>query len=269
MESLKIPVSIAALEEETSPEIADFVRSSENRVSLHWMGIGQLGKLLRVFAREEVDKAIMIGQVKHVRIFAPGSRNPFKQIRHVPDLKMVRLLSSLKQKDTTSLIRGVIAEIEKEGIEFLDSSFFLQPLLAEAGVLTRRAPTEEEKRDLGYGYPIAKTIARLDIGQTVVVKRQAVVSVEAMEGTDAAIRRAADLAGGERLTVIKVSRPDQDMRFDLPVLGLKTLEVAAEASVTAFAVDSGKTLILDKQQFLERADKNGLTIIGLQADEEN
>jgi DUF1009 family protein len=268
-ERLGIPVSVAALEEETSRKIEDFTTHLKNEWTLHWMGVGQLGKLLRLFAKEKVDKAIMVGQVKHVRIFAPGSRNPFTQIKQVPDFKMIRLLSSLKQKNTSSLIGGVIAAIEKEGIEFLDSSIFLKHLLAEKGVMTQRSPSEEETKDVAYGHSVAKEIARLDIGQTVAVKQQAIVAVEAMERTDATIRRAAELAAGERLTVVKVSRPHQDMRFDLPVLGLRTLEVAVECNVTAFAIDPGKTLIIDKRQFLERADDLSLTVLGYQADEEN
>ncbi len=267
-ERLNIPVSVVALEEETSSEIVDFTSRLTNRSSLHWIGVGQLGKLLRVFKKEQVDKAVMVGQVKHVRIFAPGSRNPFAQIRKVPDLKMIRLLSSLEEKTTSSLISGVIAAIEEEGVEFLDSSILLKHLLADKGVMTRRSPTEEERKDVLYGYGVAREIARLDIGQTIVVKRQAVVAVEAMEGTDATIRRAADLVGGERLSVIKVSRPNQDMRFDLPVLGLRTLEVSAECNVSALALDPGKTLIIDKRRFIERADEEGMTVVGFQLNEE-
>jgi DUF1009 family protein len=265
----QIPVSVAALQEETAPEIESFISVLSNDVSLVWMGVGQLGKLLRLFRAEKVDKALMVGQVKHVRIFAPGSRNPFARIKQVPDLKMIRLLSSLKQKDTSSLISGVISAIEEEGIEFLDSSIMLQGLLAEKGLMTRRAPTEEESRDIAYGRKMAKEIARLDIGQTIVVKSQAVVAVEAMEGTDATIRRAADLTAGEPLTVVKVSRPHQDMRFDLPVLGLGTLQVFEECNVTALAVDAEKTLIIEKPDFLETADKKNLAVVGLDLNEED
>jgi len=265
----RIPVSLAAIKEETSPEIAKFISQLGNEVSLRWIGVGQLGKLLRFFKKDQVDKAVMVGQVKHVRIFAPGSHNPFAKIRQVPDLKMIKLLSSLKRKDTSSLIGGVIAMIEKEGIEFLDSSILLRRLLADVGVLTRRAPTEQEKKNIDYGHKIAKEIARLDIGQTIVVKSQAVVAVEAMEGTDSAILRASELVEGEPLTVVKVSRPQQDMRFDLPVLGLRTLEVTKKCNVTALAVDAGKTLIIEKPEFLERADESNLSVVGLEPNEEN
>jgi DUF1009 family protein len=268
-ELLDIPVTVAALKEETSPEIKDFHSRLRNESSLHWVGIGQLGRLLNIFKKEKVDKVIMVGQVKHVRIFAPGSRNPFSQIQHLPDLKMVKLLSSLSKKDTESLIGGVIAVIEREGIEFLDSSILLTRLLADRGVMTQRSPSEEEAKDIAYGRSVGKEIARLDVGQTIVVKRQAVVAVEAMEGTDAAIRRAAALVGGERLTLVKVSRPQQDMRFDLPVLGMKTLDVARECNVSALAVDSGRTLIIEKPRFLERADDMGLTVLGFEIHEEN
>lgn len=265
----RIPVSVAALREETSPQISRFVEQLTTECSLEWIGVGQLGKLLRFFKQEQVDKAVMVGQVKHVRIFAPGSRDPFSQVKHLPDLKMIRLLLSLDRKDTGTLIGAVIAAIEEEGIKFLDSSIFLRSLLADKGVLTRRSPTAEETRDMVYGYKVAKEIARIDIGQTIVVKKQAVVAVEAMEGTDATIERAAKLASGERLTVVKVSRPEQDMRFDLPVLGLKTLEVAEECNVTAIAVDPGKTLIIDKTRFLERADEIKISVVGFQANEED
>jgi DUF1009 family protein len=264
-----IPVSVAALEEETSPDISEFIDKQANGSSLQWIGIGQLGRLLRFFEREKVEKALMVGQVKHVRIFAPGSKNPFARIKHPPDLKMIRLLSSLESKDTGSLIGAVIAAIEDRGIEFLDSSVFLRRLLADRGVLTCKAPTVEETKDIAYGYKVAKEIARIDIGQTVVVKRQAVVAVEAMEGTDATIKRAAELVQGEPLTVVKVCRPEQDMRFDLPVVGLRTLEVAVECNVTALAVDPEKTLIVDKQRFLDRADEIELAVVGYQEDEED
>ena len=260
------PTTVAALKEETSPEIDAFAEGLRIDTSVHWMGIGQLGKLLRVFKADQVDKALMVGQVKHFRIFGHGSRNPFSRIKHLPDVRMLRLLSSLPQKDTGSLLGGLIAEIEKEEIEFLDSSVLLGRLLADTGVMTSRSPSEEERRDIRYGLSVAREIARLDIGQTVVVKNQAIVAVEAMEGTDAAIGRAAELAGGERLTVVKVSRPSQDMRFDLPVLGMETLKVAEDCNVTAFAVDQGKTLIIEKELFLRRAGEMGLTVVGLEID---
>lgn len=259
---LGIPVAVAAIREETDPEIDEEARSSTVPVSVNWMGVGQLGKLLKFFAQERVDKALMVGQVKHVRIFAPGSRSPLELLRDLPDLRMVRLLASLRKRNTGSLIEAVIHEVEKEGIEIIDSTFFLKHLIADVGVMTSRKPTADEIKDFEYGRPIALEIAHLDIGQSIVVKDQAVVAVEAMEGTDETIRRAACLVAGERLTVIKVSRPHQDMRYDVPVVGLRTLEVLEKCNVSALAIDAGKTLLIDRPDFLKRADDLEITVVG-------
>jgi DUF1009 family protein len=261
-ERLGLAVTVAAIEEEASPEITVFVEKSTHPVSIHWIGLGQLGKLLRVFKREGVDKVTMVGQVKHVRVFAPGSRRPLDKLKHIPDLTMIRLLASLGQKDTGSLVRSVIARIEKENIQVLDSSVLLRRLLSEKGVLTDRAPTSDEVGDFDYGRVVALEIARLDLGQTIVVKDRAVVAVEAMEGTDATIRRAADLVAGERLTVVKASRPGKEMRFDLPVIGLKTLETMQECNVSALGVDAGRTLMIEKDRFLVKANQLGMTVVG-------
>jgi DUF1009 family protein len=260
-EALKqgLEVTVAAVKEETEPAIETL---SQERVSVQWMGLGQLGKLIRVFQEDGVRRALMVGQVKHVRIFAPGSRSPFSQLKHLPDWRMLKLLNSLRKRDTASLIGAVIEELEKEGIQFLDSTLFLEHLLPAEGVLTEREPSPKEWADFEYGRPIALEIARMDLGQTIVVKDRAVVAVETMEGTDATIRRASELAGGERISVIKVSRPQQDMRFDLPVIGPRTLEVMKECAVSALAVDAGKTLIIDKPRVLESAGRAGLTVVG-------
>ena len=255
----EIAVTVAAIREETFPEIEDF--ANQPQVSVHWVGLGQLGKLIRVFKGEEVQKAIMAGQVKHTRIFSRKGGDSSGRRLLLPDLKMMKVFLSLPQRNTQSLIGGVIEELEKEGIEFIDSTVLLGSLLAKSGVLTGREPNREELKDIEYGHPIAREIARLDLGQTIVIKDQAVVAVEAMEGTDETIRRASQLVGGGRLTVIKVSRPNQDMRFDVPVVGLDTLLVLKECNVSALAIDAEKTLILDREEFIREADRLKMTVI--------
>ena len=228
---------------------------------MHWLGLGQLGKLIRVFKREGVQKAIMAGQVKHTQIFARKGGDSSGRRLILPDIKMMKVFMSLPERNTQSLIGGVIEELEQEGIEFIESTVLLEAMLAKSGVLTRRKPNREESRDIEYGRPIAREIARLDLGQTIVIKDRAVVAVEVMEGTDETIRRASRLVGGGRLTVIKVSRPDQDMRFDVPVVGLETLLVLKECNVSALAVDAQKTLILDREEFLREANRLKMTVI--------
>ncbi len=265
-EALKrdIPVVVAAIREETFAEIEDF--ASQPQVSLHWLGLGQLGKLIRLFKKEKVQKVVMAGQVKHVQIFSRKGSDSLKPRVILPDMKMARLFMSLPHKNTQSLIGGVIGELEKEGMQFIDSTALLQPLLAQAGVLTRRRPDRSETKDMEYGRPVAREIARLDLGQTIVVKDQAVVAVETMEGTDETIRRASRLVKGGRLTVIKVSRPDQDMRFDVPVVGLDTLQVFQEFNVSALSLDAGVTLILDRESFIQEADRQKMTVVAKQGD---
>ena len=260
-EALKqdIPVVVAAIREEASPEIEKF--ASQSQVSLHWLGLGQLGKLISLFKKGEVRKVVMAGQVKHVQIFSREGSDSLMPRVILPDLKMARLFMSLPHKNTQSLIGGVIRELEKEGMQFIDSTELLQPLLAEPGVLTRRQPDSSETRDMEYGRPVAREIARLDLGQTIVVKDQAVVAVETMEGTDETIRRAARLVKGGRLTVIKVSRPHQDMRFDVPVVGMDTLQVLQECNVSALALDAGTTLILDRESFVQEADRQKMAVV--------
>ena len=257
-----IPVTVAAILEETDAAVEEEARRSESPVSIHWMGVGQLGRLLKAFKSEGVDKGLMVGQVRHVRIFAPGSRSPLDHLKQLPDLRMIRLLASLRRKNTGSLIEAVIGVLEEEGIELIDSTLFLRDLLAVEGLMTRRAPTRDEELDFAYGRGIAREIARLDLGQSIVVKEQAVVAVEAMEGTDETIRRASRLVGGEPLTVIKVSRPNQDMRYDVPVVGPRTLEVCESCRVTALALDAGRTLMIDKPEFLARADALQMSVVG-------
>jgi DUF1009 family protein len=200
--------------------------------------------------KEGVTQAVMAGQVKHNKIFSA--------IR--PDWKLAKLLFSLPRKSTDALIGGVARVLQDEGIHLVDSTLFLKPLLPEPGVLTRRAPSEQESADIAYGHNVARQIAGMDIGQTVVISDQACVAVEAMEGTDETIARAARIVGGKPLVVVKVSKPRQDMRFDVPVVGLPTIEQMKSSQATALAVDAGRTLLFDRQKLIEMADAAGLAI---------
>src|SRR3990167_876410 len=240
-----IEMVVAAIREEASPEI-------ETRATrLHWLGLGELSRLIRVFKQEGVSRALMAGQVKHTQIFSA--------IR--PDWKLMQLLFSFKEKNTDALIGGVAKVLLEEGIVLEDSTVFLEPLLAEEGILTQRPPTAEERRNLDYGRKVARGLAQFDIGQTVVVADGACIAVEAMEGTDATIRRAAQLADEKPLSVIKVSKPNQDMRFDVPVVGLPTIAVMQECGATALSVDAGKTLLFDRDELIAHADAAGITIV--------
>jgi len=242
-----IDVVIAAIKEETFPEIESF------GYPVHWLGLGQLGKLIKLFKQAGVHKAIMAGQVKHIQIFSSS----------LPDLTMIRMLASLRQKNTDSIIGAVARILQESGISLVDSTALLKPHMAAEGTMTRRGLSDHEKSDVDYGRPIAHRIAAMDIGQTVVVRDQAIVAVEAMEGTDAVIRRAGELANQKKLTVVKVSKPGQDMRFDVPVVGVPTIENMVVAGATALILDAHRTLILDKQRFLELADRNDIAVIGL------
>ncbi len=242
-----IKMVVAAIKEETFPEIESY------GFPVHWLSIGQLGKLIRIFKSAGVRKAIMAGQVKHVQIFSSA----------LPDLTMIRMLASLKQRNTDSLIGGVARVLEEAGITLLDSTALLKPYLAPEGVITRRSLNSHEQADLEYGRPIARQIALMDIGQTVVVRDRAVVAIEAMEGTDAVIQRAGELVRHQKLTVIKVSKPNQDMRFDVPVVGTPTVEKMVEAGATALVLDAHKTLIFDRETLVRLADRNDIAIVGL------
>jgi len=242
-----LDIVVAAIKEETFPEIESC------GYPVHWMGIGQLGKLIKVFQKAGVQKAIMAGQVKHVQIFSSS----------LPDFAMIRMLASLKQKNTNSLIGGVAKALLESGIELIDSTILLKPHMAPEGKITRRNLNAHERADLEYGRPIAHKIALMDIGQTIVVSDQAVVAVEAMEGTDAVIRRAGELANGKNLTVIKSSKPRQDMRFDVPVIGIATIENMHAAGATALIVDAHRTLMLDGERLIESADKKNIVILGM------
>jgi DUF1009 family protein len=239
-------VAVAAIKEEAAPEIA------QQASRIEWIGVGQLGRLIRYFKREQVTHAIMAGQVKHHQIF---------RLHALPDLRMVRLLAGLSTRNTDSLIGAVAKELAREGITLIDSTTFLEPLIAPEGVLTSRSPTKEERADIDYGLAIAREIGRLDLGQTVAVKDRAVVAVEAMEGTDAVIVRAGEVTRGKSFVVVKVAKPDQDMRFDVPVIGLPTIEKMVAAGATAIHVTSGKTLLFDRAELTDLANKRGLAII--------
>src|SRR5919107_521371 len=238
-----VEVAVAAIREETDPEIE---RVAE-RVT--WVGIGQLGRMIRFFKREGVEKAIMAGQVKHVQIFSGA----------LPDVRMLKMLISLPRRNTDALIGGVADELAREGIELIDSTFFIKDHLPAEGVLTRRAPNERERGDIEYGLEVAREIARLDLGQTIVVRARACVAVEAMEGTDATILRAGTLARG-RLTVVKVSKPSQDMRFDVPCVGAPTIQAMIEAGATCLCLTAGKTLMFDRDEMIRLADKHKIAV---------
>jgi len=239
-----IEMAVIALREEASPELERVAKR------LHWVSLGELGKALELLHQEGVNKAVMAGQVKHNKLFS--------SIR--PDWKLAKLLMSLPLKNTDSLIGAVARVLEAEGIELVDSTAFLKPLVPEPGVLTRRAPDAGEAADIAYGLRIARQIASLDLGQTVIVRERACVAIEAMEGTDEAIERAARITGQARLVVVKVSKPRQDMRFDVPVVGLSTVEVMKRTNATALAVDARRTLLFDRARLLEAADAAGIAI---------
>jgi DUF1009 family protein len=239
-------VAVAAIREETDPAIE---RLADRTI---WVGIGQLGKLLRLFKDEGVDKAILAGQVKHVQIFS----------RAIPDVRMLKMLLRLPRRNTDALIGAVASELAAEGIELIDSTYFLKDELPAAGTLTKRAPDDRERSDIEYGLEIANEIARLDLGQTIVVRDRACVAIEAMEGTDAVIRRAGELVRG-RLTVVKIAKPDQDMRFDVPVVGVPTIESMISAGATCLCLTAGKTLMFDRGEMTKLANKNKIAIVAV------
>ena len=239
-------VVAVAIREETFPDL-------ESRVdALHWVSLGQLGRALDALKKEGVTEAVMAGQVKHRQIFSGI----------VPDLKMMALLARLAVKNTDSLIGAVADFLAREGIQLLPSTALLADQMAAAGPMTRRRPSREEREDVAYGRRIALALAGMDLGQTVVVKERAAVALEAMEGTDEVIRRAGRIAG-PGTTVVKVAKPRQDMRFDVPVVGMATVEVMREAASTVLAVDAGRTLLLDKERVLAACDEAGIAVWGM------
>ncbi|MGB7921970.1 MAG: UDP-2,3-diacylglucosamine diphosphatase LpxI [Pyrinomonadaceae bacterium] len=241
-----VSLSVAAIREETDPGIERVAERVE------WVGIGQLGKMIRFFKREGVESAIMAGQVKHIQIFSGA----------LPDVRMLKMLLRLPRRNTDALIGAVADELASEGIELIDSTYFLQDHLPQAGQLSRRAPTQSERGDIEYGLEIAREIARLDLGQTIVVRSRACVAIEAMEGTDETIERAGRLARG-RLTVIKLAKPNQDMRFDVPVVGTPTIERMIESGATCLCITAGKTLMFDRESLLRLADKKRIAVVAV------
>jgi UDP-2,3-diacylglucosamine hydrolase len=239
-----IEMAVIAIKEEASPELEKVA------TRLHWVSLGELSRTLELLHDEGVTHAVMAGQVKHNKIFS--------SIR--PDWKLAKLLFSLPLKNTDSLIGAVARVLESEGVQLVDSTSFLKPLIPAPGLLTRRAPDEREAGDIAYGMEIAKHIAGLDLGQTVVIRDRACVAVEAMEGTDEAIERAARVVDNGSLVVVKVSKPRQDMRFDVPVIGLKTVEVMQRCRVSALGMDAGRTLLFDRAHVIEAADAAGIAI---------
>lgn len=249
-------VVVAAIKEETSPEI-----EHRGATAVHWLSLGELSRLIETFKREGVSEAIMAGQVKHKQIFS--------SIR--PDWRLAKLLLSLRSRNTDALIGAVAKVLGDEGITLLNSTSFLEPLLAKPGVLTRRGPDANEQANINYGRSVARQLALYDIGQTVVIAEAACVAVEAMEGTDAAIERAGTILRhrslgdhptlSRALTVVKVAKPNQDMRFDVPIIGLKTLETMHSAGATCLALDAGRCLLLEGDCIITAADAAGICIV--------
>ncbi len=255
-----LPVVVAALREETDPAI-DARAVADPLIRVHWLSLGELSRLIDIFQRAGVTRATMAGQVRHKQIFS--------SIR--PDWRLAKLLLSLGTRSTDSLLGAVAEVLAAEGITLISSTEYLEPLLAKAGVLTRRTPDQHELADIVYGRSIARHLAAVDLGQTVVIAAGACVAVEAMEGTDATILRAGELMrsldaeeGGSTLrrtlTVVKVAKPKQDMRFDVPVIGPRTIESMASAGATCLALEAGRTLLFDFEALRAAADRAGITV---------
>ncbi len=238
---------VVAIKEEASPELSRAARE------IHWLSLGEVSKLLEVLGAERVTKVLLAGQVKHSQLFSSIK----------PDGFVRRALKGMHHRSTDALIRAFVRMLEGRGIQVVDSTLFLKPLLPAAGMLTRRAPDASELADIAYGRKIATELAALDIGQTIVVADRACVAVEAMEGTDATIERAATLSNGRRLVVVKVSKPRQDMRFDVPVVGPRTIQVMSRANARVLAVDAGKTLLFERERLIEEANQAGIAIVGM------
>jgi hypothetical protein len=258
-----LSVVVAAIREETDPEI-NHRAAGDRHITVHWLSLGELSRLIELFQKEGISKAVMAGQVKHKQIFS--------SIR--PDWRLAKLLLNLRTRNTDMLLGAVAKVLGDEGIELISSTAFLEPLLAQEGVLTERAPDEEERKNIEYGLSVARAVAGFDIGQTVVVAAQACVAVEAMEGTDATIERAGRLMKSleddasdsattleRRLTVVKVAKPNQDMRFDVPVVGMATIEAMIRAGASCLSVEAGRTLLFDRAQVIERANHKGIAIV--------
>jgi DUF1009 family protein len=258
-----LTVIVAAIKEETDPEI-EARATADPDIHLHWLSLGELSKLIDTFQREGVTRATMAGQVKHKQIFS--------SIR--PDWRLAKLLLNLRTRNTDMLLGAIAKVLADEGIELISSTQYLEPLLAKPGVLTRRAPDEHEQKDIDYGRTVARAIAAYDLGQTVVIAAQACVAVEAMEGTDATIARAGELFRTldtddadnsnttlrRQLTVVKVAKPNQDMRFDVPVIGIATIRTMQQAGATCLAIEAGRTLLFDPAAIIAAADQANIAI---------
>ena len=247
--SLGHDVTVVAVKEEAFPELEQAARDAS--ASFHPVSLGHLGKCIKILRQEGVSQVLMAGQVKHAKIFSGI----------VPDLTLLSVLTRLKARNTDALISAVAEVMRDNGIELLNSTAFLEPLLAGEGTLTRRPPSDEEMQDFAFGYRMADAIAGLDIGQTIAVKDKAVVAVEAMEGTDEVIARAGRLAGAG-VRIVKVAKPNQDMRFDVPVIGVATIESMQQAQVTAMSIDAGRTLVIDGPKVFAAADAASIAIVG-------
>lgn len=248
-----VKMVVLAIEEETWRDIEQF------DAPVHWISLGELGKALVILRSEKINKVVLAGQIKHKRIFSDIPADPVMQ----------HLLDSIKNKNTDALLGGVAQALEAVGLEVVNSTLFLPSLLAPLGPITERGPSEEELTDVAYGRRLAREIARMDLGQTVVVSQQACVAVEAMEGTDATIERAASLVNGRPLVVVKVSKPNQDMRFDVPVVGVNTLETMKKANATTLALDAGFTLIVGREEFLRRANEYDIAVVGFEPESDH
>ena len=239
-------VVVIAIQEEASKEVEALA------VRCHWVSIGQLGRLIEILKQEGITEVVMAGQVKHAKLFSGI----------VPDWRLIKLLASLPQRNTDALIGGIAAVLEGEGIHLADSTALLKPLVARQGSLARRKPTKDELTDVEYGRRVANALADFDIGQSVAVCEGACVAVEAMEGTDAMLRRAAGLANGRPLRLVKVGRRRAHLLFDVPVVGLDTIPVMVETGTTILAVDAGRTLLLDREEMLHQADAASIAVVG-------
>ena len=246
---LGLEITVIAIQEEADKE----VESLADRC--HWISLGQLSKLIDICKTEGIAEVMMCGQVKHAKIFSSI----------VPDWRLVKLLAALPSKNTDGLIGGVRKILEDEGIQLRDSTMLLKPLLAGAGVLTRRKPAKEEMTDVEYGRRVANALAGFDVGQSVAICDRTCVALEAMEGTDAMLRRAASLVGGRRLSLVKVARRREHLLFDVPVAGLSTIPVMRETGTTVLAVEAGRTLLLDKDKMIAAADEAEIAILGVEA----
>jgi DUF1009 family protein len=255
-----LAVVVAAIREETDAEI-DLRAAADSGITVHWLSLGELSRLIELFHKEGVTKAVMAGQVKHKQIFS--------SIR--PDWRLAKLLLNLRTRNTDMLLGAVAKVLGDEGIELISSTAFLEPLLVAEGVLTPRAPDDDERKNIDYGLSVARALASFDIGQTVVVAAQACVAVEAMEGTDAAIERAGLLMTSlgddastleRRLTVVKVAKPNQDMRFDVPVIGITTIETMIRSGANCLSVEAGRTLLFDRETLIQRAADASIAIVG-------